>query len=205
LKHQPHLVNIFEELRMTTTTTTQTTTLPGLVAGSWVIDPAHSEVGFVVRHMMVSKVKGRFAKVDGTITVADDVLRSSVEATIDAASIETHDDKRDAHLKSGDFFEVEKYPTITFRSTGLRADGDDFVLDGDLSIRGVTRPVSLELEFNGAQPSPLAEGKLAAGFSAQTEISRKDFGLEWNVALETGGVLVSDKIKIVLEIEAVQA
>jgi len=187
---------------MTTTTTTQTTTLPGLVAGTWVIDPAHTEVGFVVRHMMVSKVKGRFGKVEGTITVAEDVLKSSVEATIDASSIDTRDENRDAHLKSADFFEVEKYPTITFRSTGLRVDGDDFVLDGDLTIHGTTRPVSLELEFNGTQPNPLAEGKATAGFSAHTEISRKDFGLEWNVALETGGVLVADKIKIVLEVEA---
>jgi polyisoprenoid-binding protein YceI len=184
------------------TVTTQPTTLPGLTPGTWTIDPAHSEVGFVVRHMMVSKVKGRFAKVDGTITVADDVLQSSVEATIDAASIDTRDENRDAHLRSADFFNVEQYPTLTFRSTGLRTDGDDFVLDGDLTIHGTTRPVSLALEFNGTQPNPLADGKPTAGFSAHTEISRKDFGLEWNVALETGGVLVADKIKIVLEIEA---
>lgn len=188
-----------------TTTATQPLTLPGLTAGTWTIDPSHSEVGFVVRHMMVSKVKGRFAKVDGTITVAEDVLQSSVEATIDAASIDTRDENRDAHLRSGDFFEVETYPNLTFRSTGIRTDGDDFVLDGELTIRGVTRPVSLELEFNGTQPNPLAEGKPTAGFSAETEISRKDFGLEWNVALETGGVLVADKVKIVLDIEAIKA
>jgi polyisoprenoid-binding protein YceI len=185
-----------------TTTANQPLTLPGLTPGTWTIDPSHSEVGFVVRHMMVSKVKGRFAKVQGTITVAEDVLNSSVEATIDAASIDTRDENRDNHLRSADFFEVEAHPTLTFRSTGIRRDGDDFVLDGDLTIRGVTRPVSLELEFNGVQPNPLAEGNPAAGFSAHTEISRKDFGLEWNVALETGGVLVADKIKIVLEIEA---
>jgi polyisoprenoid-binding protein YceI len=188
-----------------TTTANQPLTLPGLTPGTWTVDPSHSEVGFVVRHMMVSKVKGRFAKVDGTITVAENVLDSSVEATIDAASIDTRDENRDNHLRSSDFFEVETYPTLTFRSTGLRPNGEDFVLDGDLTIRGVTRPVSLDLEFNGAQPSPLAPGKSAAGFSAETEISRKDFGLEWNVALETGGVLVADKIKIVLEIEAIQA
>jgi polyisoprenoid-binding protein YceI len=185
-----------------TTTASQPLTLPGLTAGTWVIDPSHSEVGFVVRHMMVSKVKGRFAKVQGTITVAEDVLESSVEATIDAASIDTRDENRDNHLRSADFFDVENYPTLSFRSTGLRTDGSDFVLDGELTIHGTTRPVSLELEFNGVQPNPLAEGKPASGFSAQTEISRKDFGLEWNVALETGGVLVADKIKIVLEIEA---
>ncbi|HET8614777.1 MAG TPA: YceI family protein [Actinomycetales bacterium] len=184
------------------TTVTTPVTLPGLDAGTWVIDPSHSEVGFVARHMMVSKVKGRFGKVEGAITVAEDVLQSSVVATIDASSIDTRDENRDNHLRSGDFFEVETYPTITFRSTSLRQSGDDFVLDGELTIRGTTRPVSLEMEFNGVQPNPLAEGKPTAGFSAQTEISRKDFGLEWNVALETGGVLVGDKIKITLEVEA---
>jgi polyisoprenoid-binding protein YceI len=184
------------------TVTTQPVTFPGLTTGTWVIDPSHSEVGFVVRHMMVSKVKGRFADVQGTITVAEDVLQSSVDATIGAASIDTRDENRDNHLRSGDFFEVETYPTITFRSTGLRRDGGDFVLDGELTIRGTTRPVSLDLEFNGVQPNPLAEGKPTAGFSAETEISRKDFGLEWNVALETGGVLVGDKIKIAVEVEA---
>ena len=137
---------------------------------------------------MVSKVKGRFSKVEGTITVADDVLESTVEATIPAASIDTRDENRDNHLRSADFFDVETYPELTFRSTGIRPDGDDFLLDGDLTIRGNTRPVTFELEYNGAAGNPLAGGKPTAGFSAETEISRKDFGLEWNVALETGGV-----------------
>ena len=178
------------------------TTLPGLTTGTWTIDPAHSEVGFVVRHLMVSKVKGRFGKVDGTITVADDVLASSVEATVETASIDTRDENRDNHLRSGDFFEVEKYPTMNFRSTGLSGDGEDFTMDGDLTIKGTTRPVSFRLEFNGASANPLAGGKPTAGFSATTEISRKDFGLEWNVALESGGVLVGDKVTITLEVEA---
>jgi polyisoprenoid-binding protein YceI len=182
--------------------TTTVTTLPGLTTGTWTVDPSHSEVGFVVRHMMVSKVKGRFSKVSGTITVAENLLDSSVVATAQAASIDTRDDNRDGHLRSGDFFDVETYPELTFRSTAIRPDGDDFKLDGELTIKGETRPVTFDLEFNGASANPLAEGKPTAGFSAETEISRKDFGLEWNVALETGGVLVGDKVKIVLEIEA---
>jgi polyisoprenoid-binding protein YceI len=183
-------------------TTSTITTLPGLTTGTWTVDPAHSEVGFVVRHMMVSKVKGRFTKVSGTITVAENVLDSSVVATAETASIDTRDENRDAHLRSADFFDAENFPELTFRSTGIRANGDAFTLDGDLTIHGTTRPVSFDLEFNGASANPLADGNPTAGFSAETEISRKDFGLEWNVALETGGVLVGDKVKIVLEIEA---
>ncbi len=182
--------------------TSTATTLPGLVAGTWTVDPSHSEVGFVVRHMMVSKVKGRFTGVSGTITVAENVLESSVQAAVDTASIDTRDENRDNHLRSADFFDAENYPQLTFRSTGIRPDGDDFLLDGELTLHGTTRPVTFALEFNGAAANPLAEGRPTAGFSAETEISRKDFGLEWNVALETGGVLVGDKVKIVLEIEA---
>ncbi len=182
--------------------TTTVTTLPGLTTGTWTIDPSHSEVGFVVRHMMVSKVKGRFTSVTGTITVAENVLESSVTATAVAASIDTRDENRDNHLRSADFFDVEQYPELTFTSTDIRPDGDAFVLVGDLTMHGVTRSVSFALEFNGAAGNPLADGNPTAGFSAETEISRKDFGLEWNVGLETGGVLVADKVKIVLEIEA---
>ncbi|GAA4349289.1 YceI family protein [Angustibacter luteus] len=182
--------------------TATATTLAGLTTGTWTIDSSHTEVGFVVRHMMVSKVKGRFSKVEGTITVAENVLESSVQATVAAASIDTRDDNRDNHLRSADFFDAETYPELTFASTGIRADGDDFLLDGDLTIKGVTRPVTFELEYNGAAGNPMAGGNPTAGFSAETEISRKDFGLEWNVALETGGVLVGDKVKLVLEVEA---
>ncbi len=185
--------------------TSTVTTLPGLTAGTWNVDPSHSEIGFVVRHMMVSKVKGRFTGVAGTITVAENVLDSSVVATVDAASIDTRDENRDNHLRSADFFDTETYPQLTFRSTGIRAEGDAFKLDGDLTIKGATRPVTFDVEFNGAAANPLADGNPTAGFSAETEISRKDFGLEWNVALETGGVLVGDKVKIVLEIEAGKA
>lgn len=183
-------------------TTSTVTTLPGLAVGTWTVDPSHSEVGFVVRHMMVSKVKGRFTGVAGTITVAENVLESSVQAAVDTATIDTRDENRDNHLRSADFFDAENYPQLTFRSTGIRPDGDDFLLDGELTLHGTTRPVTFELEFNGAAANPLAEGRPTAGFSAKTEISRKEFGLGWNVALESGGVLVGDKVTIVLEIEA---
>ena len=178
------------------------TTLNGLTPGTWKVDPSHSEVGFVVRHLMVSKVKGRFTDVSGTITVAEDVLQSSVVATARTASIDTRDENRDAHLRSADFFDADNNPEITFRSTALRAKGSDFEMDGELTIKGVTKPVTFSLEFNGATANPLAAGAATAGFSAETEINRKDFGLEWNVALESGGVLVGEKIKITLEIEA---
>ena len=180
-----------------------TATVQGLTPGTWTVDPSHSEVGFVVRHLMVSKVKGRFGGVSGTINVAPDVLQSSVQASVDVTSIDTRDERRDAHLRSADFFEAEKFPTMTFTSTGIRQSGDSYLLDGDLTIKGVTKSVTFDLELNGVGPTP-AQG-LVAGFSAETEISRKDFGLEWNVALETGGVMVADKVTILLEIEATKA
>ena len=175
----------------------------GLVAGTWNIDPTHSEVGFVVRHVMVSKVKGVFSKFDGVITVDEDPLRSRVEATIDASSIDTREPQRDAHLRSSDFFDVETHPEIRFVSTAVAPDGDDFTVTGDLTIHGVTRQVALSLEFNGVAPDPW--GGLRAGFSASTEISRADFGIVFNIPLDGGGVVVGDKIKIYLEIEAVLA
>ncbi|MGL4173069.1 MAG: YceI family protein [Actinomycetota bacterium] len=181
------------------------TALPGLSAGTWTVDPAHSEVGFTVRHLMVSKVKGRFADVSGTIVVANDILSSTVEATAQIASVDTRDANRDGHLKSPDFFDADTWPTMTFRSTGIQPHGDVFTLNGDLTIRDRTHPVSFSLEFNGAAANPMAEGQPVAGFSATGEISRKDFGLEWNVPLDSGGVLVGDKVTITLEIEAGKA
>lgn len=175
----------------------------GLVAGTWNIDPAHSEVGFVVRHVMVSKVKGVFSKFEGTVTIDDDPLKSRVEATIDASSIDTREPQRDAHLRSSDFFDVETHPQIRFTSSEVTPDGEDFKVVGDLTIHGTTRPVELALEFNGVGPDPW--GGLRAGFSATTEISRADFGIEFNIPLDGGGVVVGDKIKISLEIEAVLA
>jgi polyisoprenoid-binding protein YceI len=175
--------------------------VPGLVTGTWAIDPSHSEVGFSVRHLMVSKVKGSFKTFAGTITIAEDPLASRVEASIDAWSVDTRDENRDNHLRSSDFFEVENYPKITFVSTAVRPHGRDYVVTGDLMIRGVTRSVDLDLEFNGVSPDPW--GGTRAGFSASTEISRADFGIEFNIPMDGGGVVVGDKIKINLEVEAV--
>ncbi|NYH44191.1 polyisoprenoid-binding protein YceI [Micromonospora jinlongensis] len=172
-------------------------------AGTYALDVAHKRVGFVARHMMVSKVRGEFNEATATITVAEDPLQSSVVATIQAASIDTTQADRDAHLRSPEFLDSEKFPTLEFRSTGVKSRrGNEFVLTGELSIKGVTRPVELEVEFEGVGRSPF--GQDIFGFSASTEIDREEFGLTWNVALETGGVLVSRKIKIEIEGEAVR-
>ncbi|HEY6276465.1 MAG TPA: YceI family protein [Streptosporangiaceae bacterium] len=186
---------------MTTSGTLAATAIPGYTAGTWTIDPVHSEVGFTVRHMMVSKVRGKFTTFSGEIVTGADPLDSSVTAEIDLGSITTGNDQRDAHMRSPDFFEVEKYPAMTYRSTGIRASGDGFVLDGQLTLKGVTRDVPLTLELNGFGPD--AYGGTRAGFSATAEISRSDFGVNWNAAIEGGGVVVSDKVTIQLEIEAV--
>jgi polyisoprenoid-binding protein YceI len=171
--------------------------------GSYELDPAHKRVGFVARHLMVAKVRGEFLEAQATITVAEDPLRSSVTATIQAASITTGRADRDQHLVSGDFLEVETYPTLEFVSTGVKShSGNTFVLTGDLTIKGVTRQVELEVEYEGAARSPF--GTDIFGFSASTEIDREDFGLTWNVVLETGGVAVGRKIKIEIEGEAVR-
>jgi polyisoprenoid-binding protein YceI len=182
---------------------TQNEVLAGLTAGTWNVDPTHSSVGFVARHLMVSKVRGRFATFSGTVTIAAEPLQSRVDATVDIASVTTGDSGRDAHLVGADFFDAEQFPTMTLASTGLRADAGHFLLDGNLTIKGVTKPVTFVLEFDGVATDPW--GNTKAGFSAETEINRKDWGLEWNVALETGGVLVGDKIKIQLDIQTVKA
>jgi polyisoprenoid-binding protein YceI len=173
-----------------------------LTPGTWNVDATHSTVGFVARHLMVSKVRGRFTSFSGTISVPDEPLRSVVVATADVASIDTGDAKRDEHLRSADFFDADHFPTIVLRSTGVEERGDDFVLIADVTIRDVTKSVAFELDFDGVSPDPW--GGTRAGFSAEADINRKDFGLEWNVALETGGVLVGEKVKLVLEIEAVK-
>lgn len=179
-------------------------TTPQIPAGTWTIDPSHSEVGFSVRHLMVSKVKGSFSTFSATITIGDDVLEgSSVTAEVDLSSITTRDEKRDAHLRSVDFFDIETHPTMTFRSTEVKAKGDDYVVLGDLSIKGTTHPVELDLEFNGVHPDPW--GGTRAGFSATTEISRKAFGVDFEIPMDGGGVVIGDAIKISLEVEAVLA
>ena len=176
-------------------------TIPGYVTGTWSIDPVHSEVSFVVRHMMVSKVRGRFDKFEGTVTTAPDPLQSSVTATIDLSSVNTGEPNRDNHTRSADFFEVESHPTMTFQSTGVRPDGDNFLLDGNLTIHGNTRPVTLKLEVNGFGPD--AYGGTRAGFSASGEINRSDFGVSYNGPIPGGGVAVSEKVTITLEVEGV--
>lgn len=176
-------------------------TLPGLVAGSWAIDVAHSDVAFTVRHLMVSKVRGQFTRFEGAIQITEEPTDSSVVATIDLSSIDTHNDDRDAHLRSPDFFDVERHPTMTYRSTGVRPTGDGYAVSGELSLHGVTRPVELALEFNGVSPDPW--GAIRAGFSATTEINRRDFGIDISLPLAGGGFVVSDKVNVSLEIEAV--
>jgi polyisoprenoid-binding protein YceI len=183
-----------------TAATTQTS-IPGYLAGSWNIDPVHSEVGFSVRHMMVSKVRGRFTTFSGRLVTGDSPLDSSVTAEIDLASINTGSEQRDAHIRSADFFEVETYPTMTYRSTGVREAGGDYVLDGELTLKGVTRSVPLTLELNGFGPDPF--GGTRAGFTATGEINRRDFNVNFSAPMETGGAVVADKISLHLEIEAV--
>ena len=177
--------------------------IPGYVAGTWAIDPVHSEVSFVVRHMMVSKVRGRFDKFEGAIVTGEDPLASSVTASVDLSSINTGQEQRDAHIRSADFFEVDKHTHMTFASTGIRVEGDHFLLDGDLTLKGVSKPVTFKLEVNGFGPD--AYGGTRAGFSATTEINRHDFGVSFNGPIPgvPGGVAVSDKVTINLEAEGV--
>jgi polyisoprenoid-binding protein YceI len=177
--------------------------LDELTPGDWNIDPVHSTVGFVARHMMIAKVRGRFTSFSGTIHIAEDPLQSWVEASVDLESVTTGDLQRDTHLRSPDFFDIEKYPTMTFRSTSIKPDGDHYLMTGDLTVAGQTRSVDFKLEFEGVEKDPW--GGTRTGFTAEAEISRKDWNLTWNMALETGGVVVGDKVKIELEVEAVKA
>jgi polyisoprenoid-binding protein YceI len=177
-----------------------TLTIPELDAGAWVIDPAHSEIGFAVRHLMISKVKGTFKVFEGTITVPEDLSRATIDVTVDMASVDTGEQNRDAHLRSSDFFSADEFPHMKFTSTSVKQAGSDYQVEGDLSIHGVTRPVTLDVEFNGVGPDPY--GGIRAGFSATTEISRKDFGIDLQMSLEGGGVVVGDKVSIILEVEA---
>ncbi len=179
-------------------------TVPATDLSRWEIDPAHSQVEFGVRHMMISTVKGFFTGVEGTILLNEvNFGGSKVEVTIDAATVDTRNEDRDGHLRSGDFFDVEAFPTITFRSRGVEGTPEEFRVVGDLTIRGETREVTLEAEKLGGGQDPWGNERLA--FRAETKVSRKDFGLTWNQALESGGVLVGDTIRIVLELQAVLA
>ena len=174
-----------------------TTLIP---AGTWTIDTSHSTVGFVARHMMVAKVRGRFKDFSAEIVIAENPADSRVDATVQMASVDTNDEARDNHLRTNDFFDIENHPTMTFTSTSLEGAGTDFELHGDLTIKGVTRPVTFDLEVGGVAKDPW--GNTKAGFTASTTVNRKDFGLTYNAALETGGVLIGDKVTIELDIEA---
>jgi len=171
---------------------------------AWAIDPAHSEINFSVRHMMISTVRGRFEKFSGTVNFDEAVpARSTVDVQIEAASVNTKEAQRDGHLKSPDFFEAEKYPYVTFKSKRVQVvDGQHAKLLGDLTIRNITKEVVLDVEYSGQAKNPW--GKTSAGFSAQTKINREDWGLTWNQSLETGGVLVSKDITLNIEIEIVK-
>jgi len=189
---------------------TATTTLVRSVAGievpepgTYVLDTSHSQVGFVVKHMMVSKVRGRFDDFAGTINISEDPAASSVEVSVQLDSIDTRDAKRDEHLRSADFFTTDQHPTMTYRSTGVRHDGGNrWLVDGELTLLGVTRPLQLEVEFEGAAKDPWGGSRI--GFSAKGEVDREDFGMTFNAALETGGVLVGKKAVIEIEAEAVK-
>jgi polyisoprenoid-binding protein YceI len=172
------------------------------VAGTYAVDPMHTSVEFIGRHLMITKVRGRFPEVSGTITVDDEPERSHVEVEIQVASVDTGNADRDAHLRSPDFFNAEKYPTISFRSTKIEAGASGtWTMTGDLTVRDVTRSVTLEVDFDGANASPFGDERVA--FSAAADVDREDWGLTWNVGLETGGVLVGKKVRIELNVQAV--
>ena len=183
-----------------TTNRTASTTIPGYQAGRWVIDPVHSEVAFVVRHMMVSKVRGRFDRFAGEILTGHDVVDSTVTASIELASVNTGNQRRDDHLRSADFFDVESYPVMTYASREARWDGDRLILDGVLTLKGVTVSVPLTVEPNGFATDP--SGTVLAGFSAAAELNRRDFGVNFDAPLPGGGAGIADKITIQIEIEA---
>lgn len=190
---------------MSSTATAPTRTVDGTevpVAGTFTLDASHSEVGFSVRHVMVSKTKGRFADVTGAVVIAEDPLASSVNVTIDAASIDTRDAGRDEHLRSADFLDVASFPTLTYASRSVVPAGPGrWTVEGDLTVKGVTRPVPLEVTFEGGARDPWGGERI--GFAAKAELDREDFGLTWNQVLETGGVLVGKTVKIEIEAEAV--
>jgi polyisoprenoid-binding protein YceI len=189
---------------MTTAFATANLTGASNLTGSYSIDASHSRIGFVARHAMVTKVRGSFNDFVGSGTLdTDDVTKSTIELTIQAASIDTRNDDRDAHLRSNDFFDMETYPEITFRSTKVEAlDDANFRVTGDLTIKAVTQPVSVDFEFTGTAVDPY--GNTRIGFEGTTTVNRKDYGVSWNAALEAGGVLVSEKVTLEFEVSAIR-
>lgn len=167
------------------------------IPGTWNLDLAHTEVGFVVRHAGISKVRGQFTDVEATLVIGDSLTASSVEAVVKTASFDSNDDNRDAHVKGADFFDVEQFPNMTFKSTAAQGSNEQFELTGELTIKGTTLPVAFDVEFGGIAVDPF--GATRAGFSATTQISRKAFGITWNAALEAGGLLVGDKVTITVD------
>ncbi|MCM3779141.1 YceI family protein [Microbacterium hydrocarbonoxydans] len=174
--------------------------IPGYRPGTYILDPAHSEVTFSVRHMMISKVRGTFGVKSATLVAPENPLETTVQASVDVTSVDTKDEGRDQHLRSADFFDTENFPTMDFVSTGARAENGDLFVDGDLTIRGITKPVTFEVDFGGFGSDPW--GNYKAGASAKAVINREDFGLTWNAALETGGVLVGKDVTINLDLQA---
>ncbi len=190
---------------MTNTTTTPTPATLADLSGTYTLDPTHTRIGFVARHAMVTKVRGQFNEFDGSAVIdADDFTRSSAQLTIQAASIDTRNEQRDGHLRSNDFLALEEYPQITFVSTAVAQTGPTSLeLTGDLTIKGVTRSVTVPFEFEGAATDPY--GNLRVGFEGSVVINRKDYGVSWNAALETGGVLVSEKVTLEFEVSAIKS
>lgn len=199
-------MGIFSRKDTTPAPAAQATAGPDLTAltGDYTIDPAHSTIGFVARHAMVTNVKGGFKDFTGTLHLdGADPTKSTATLDVQMASIETGNPDRDGHLKSSDFFKIDEFPVMTFRSTKAESlGGDDYRITGDLSLLGVTKPLTIDLEFNGVAKDPF--GNERAGFEGKAEILRSEWGLTWNAALETGGVLVSDKIKLVFDISAIK-
>ena len=182
--------------------TTTIATKSNYITGTWKLDPAHSRVSFTVKHLMISKVRGSFDSFNVTIVTAENPKNSTIEAVIDVASVNTGQDARDNHLRTGDFFLVEEYPKMTFVSTSLKDDGnDEFTLTGDLTLRGVTRPVTLKGEFGGVMTDDY--GMTRAGATASTTINRHDFGVSWNAPIEAGGLTLGDNVKIEIDLEVI--
>ncbi len=178
-------------------------TITAIPAGTWNLDPTHTHIGFTVRHMMVAKVRGSFNDFSAEITVGENPLESSLSAVVQMASIDTGNADRDGHLRTNDFFAIDEFPTMSLVSTGFVDNGGSYTMNADLTIKGVTKPVAFELEFDGVGQDPW--GNTKAGFSASATINRKDFGIEWNAPLETGGVLVGEQVRIEIDAEIAKA